>query len=61
METNTFATFINDYSKSCHLYLIKARVKVFKKSRIYKNKVENQLGKNIKILRFDKEEECTIT
>ena len=36
-----FATFIDDYSKFCYIYLLHSKNKVFKKIKVYKSKVEN--------------------
>ena len=45
-----FITFTNDLSRYGHVYLMKYKSKAFKKFREYKNEVEKQLGKSIKIL-----------
>nr|GEV49014.1 retrotransposon protein, putative, Ty1-copia subclass [Tanacetum cinerariifolium] len=48
-----FITFTNDYSRYGYLYLLKHKHKVFETFKVFKNKVENQLGKTIKALRSD--------
>ncbi|KAI5333799.1 hypothetical protein L3X38_023931 [Prunus dulcis] len=54
-----FVTFIDDFSRYCHIYLIKTKDEVFNKLKIYKNEVENQLEKKIKRLRSDRGGEYT--
>ena len=46
-----FVTFIDDFSWYGHLMHKKS--KVFEKFQEYKKEVENQLGRNIKMLRSD--------
>ena len=48
-----FVTFIDDFSRYGHTYLMHKKYEVFKKFQEYKKEVENQLGRNIKILRSD--------
>ncbi|KAI5350435.1 hypothetical protein L3X38_003326 [Prunus dulcis] len=54
-----FVTFIDDFSKYCHIYLIKTKDEVFNKLKIYKSEAENQLEKKIKRLRSDRGGEYT--
>ena len=49
-----FVTFTDDFSRFVHVYLIKQKSEVIEKFREYKNEVENQLSKSIKILRSDR-------
>nr|GEV33424.1 retrotransposon protein, putative, Ty1-copia subclass [Tanacetum cinerariifolium] len=48
-----FITFTNDYSRYGYVYLLKHKHEVFETFKVFKNKVENQLGKTIKALRSD--------
>ncbi|GKD13150.1 retrotransposon protein, putative, ty1-copia subclass [Tanacetum coccineum] len=48
-----FITFTNDYSRYDYVYLLKHKHKVFETFKVFKNEVENQLGKTIKALRLD--------
>ncbi|GJY30415.1 retrotransposon protein, putative, ty1-copia subclass [Tanacetum coccineum] len=48
-----FITFTGDYSRYGYVYLLKHKHEVFKKFKVFKNEVENQLGKTIKALRSD--------
>ena len=43
----------------CYIYLIKTKDEVFEKFKFYKVEVENQLDKQIKILRSDRGGEYT--
>ena len=49
-----FVTFINDFSYSGYLYLIKEKSDAFEKFKILKIEVEKQLEKVIKVVRSDK-------
>ena len=49
-----FITFTDDFSRYGYLYLMKHKSKSFEKFKIFKNEVQNQLGKNIKSLRSDR-------
>ena len=40
--------------KYCHVYLLKSKDKAIEKFAIYKNEVENQLNRKIKVLRSDR-------
>ena len=48
-----FITFTDDFSNG-FVYLMRHKSKSFKKFKEFKNEVQNQLGKNIKILRSDR-------
>lgn len=48
-----YFTFINDYSRNGYVYLMKYKSKSFEKFREFKNEIEKQSRKNIKVLRFD--------
>ncbi|GJR01654.1 retrotransposon protein, putative, ty1-copia subclass, partial [Tanacetum coccineum] len=49
-----FITFTDDYSLYGYVYLLKHKHKVFETFKVFKNEVENQLGKTIKALRSDR-------
>ncbi|GJT18478.1 retrotransposon protein, putative, ty1-copia subclass [Tanacetum coccineum] len=49
-----FITFIDDYSRYGYVYILKHKHEVFEIFKVFKNKVENQLGKTIKALRLDR-------
>ena len=49
-----FITFIDDSTKYSYVYLLKSKDEAVDKFILYKNEVENQLGKKIKILRSDR-------
>ena len=48
-----FLTFIEDFSRYGYLYLIKEKSDVLDKFKVFKLEDEKQLGKIIKIMRFD--------
>nr|GEV24230.1 hypothetical protein [Tanacetum cinerariifolium] len=48
-----FIIFTNDYNCYGYVYLLKHKHEVFETFKVFKNKVENQLGKTIKALRSD--------
>ncbi len=48
-----FVTFINDFPRKTHVYLLKAKGKVFDKFKAYKALVENQTSMKIKTLQSD--------
>jgi hypothetical protein len=48
-----FVTFIDDFSRKTHVYLLKAKGEVFDKFKAYKAMVENEIGMKIKTLQFD--------
>ena len=49
-----FITFTDDYSRYGYVYLLKHKSEAFEMFKIFKNEVENQLSKSIKILRSDR-------
>ncbi|GJT23250.1 retrotransposon protein, putative, ty1-copia subclass [Tanacetum coccineum] len=51
---NYFITFTADYSRYGYVYLLKHKHEVFETFKVFKNEVENQLGKTIKALRSDR-------
>jgi hypothetical protein len=52
--TRYFVTFIDNFSRKTHVYLLKAKGEVFEK---FKALVENQTNMKIKTLRFNNERE----
>ncbi len=48
-----FLTFIDDFSRKTHVYLLKAKGEAFEKFKQYKTLVENEIGHKIKVLRSD--------
>jgi hypothetical protein len=54
-----FITFIDDYSRYGHIYLLKQKLEGFYAFKTYKIEVQNQLNKTIKILRTDRGGEYT--
>ena len=48
-----FITFISDCTKYYYVYLLKNKDEVLDKVILYKNKIENQLSKKIKVVRSD--------
>jgi hypothetical protein len=48
-----FVTFIDDFSKKTHVYLLRAKGEVFDKFKEYKALVENQTGMKIKTFLLD--------
>jgi len=49
-----FITFIDDSTKYCYIYLLKSKDEAKDKFILYKNEVENQLNKKIKVVRSDR-------
>ncbi|GJX49072.1 retrotransposon protein, putative, ty1-copia subclass [Tanacetum coccineum] len=49
-----FITFTGDYSRYGYVYLLKHKHEVFETFKVFKNVVENQLGKTIKAIRSDR-------
>ncbi|GJU90067.1 retrotransposon protein, putative, ty1-copia subclass, partial [Tanacetum coccineum] len=49
-----FITFTDEYSHYGYVYLLKHKHEVFETFKVFKNEVENQLGKTIKALRSDR-------
>ena len=48
-----FITFVDDNTKYYYVYLLKSKDEIIEKFVLYKNEVENQLNKKIKMLRSD--------
>ncbi|GKA30230.1 retrotransposon protein, putative, ty1-copia subclass [Tanacetum coccineum] len=53
-EASYFVTFTNDYSRYGYVYLLKHKHEVFETFKVFQTEVENQLGKTIKSLRYDR-------
>ncbi|GJT33875.1 putative RNA-directed DNA polymerase [Tanacetum coccineum] len=53
-DASYFITFTDDYSRYGYIYLLKHKHEVFETFKVFKNEVENQLGKTIKVLRSDR-------
>ncbi|GKD90050.1 retrotransposon protein, putative, ty1-copia subclass [Tanacetum coccineum] len=51
---NYFITFIDDFNRYGFVYLMKHKHEVFETFKVFKNEVENQLGKKIKAIRSDR-------
>ena len=49
---------MDDSTKCCYVYLLKSKDEVIEKFVLYKNEVENQLNKKIKVLRSDRGGQC---
>ena len=45
---------MDDSTKYCYIHLLKSKDEAIKKFVLYKNEVENQLNKKIKVLRIDR-------
>ncbi|KAI3723576.1 hypothetical protein L2E82_35254 [Cichorium intybus] len=52
--TRFYVTFTDDFSRYSYIYLIKHKSDTFEKFKEFKNEVENQLGRKIKMLRSDR-------
>jgi transposase InsO family protein len=52
-----FVTFIDNFSRKSHVYLLKAKGEVFKKFKAYKALVKNEPSMKIKTLRLDNKRE----
>ena len=50
---NYFVTFIDDFSYG-YLYLMRYKLETFERFKDFKNKVENQLDKRIKVILSDR-------
>jgi transposase InsO family protein len=48
-----YVIFIDDYSRKCWIYFLKAKSDTFYKFKEYKSFLEKQIGKHIRILRTD--------
>ena len=54
-DANRFCvTFTDDYNRYEYLYLIKQKSETIEKFKAFKQEVENQLGRKIKMLRSDR-------
>ena len=61
-DNKYFITFVDDSTKFYYVYLLKSKDEVIEKFFVfYKNKVENQLNKKIKVLRGDRDGEYEST
>ena len=49
-----FVTFTDDFSRYGYVFLIRHKSETFDKFKEFKNEVENQLNKKIKVLRSDR-------
>ena len=49
-----FITFIDDCTRYYYLYLLRSKAKAIESFIQYKNEVENQLNKKIKVIRSDR-------
>ena len=49
-----FITFIDDFTRYCYEYLLNSEDEIMNMFITYKAEVENQLNKNIKILKSDR-------
>ena len=49
-----FITLVDDSTKYYYVYLLKTKAEAIEKFVLYKNEVENQLNKKIKVLRSDR-------
>ena len=49
-----YLTFTDDYSRYGYIYLIKHKSETFENFKEFKQEVENQLGRKIKMLRSDR-------
>ena len=49
-----FITFVDDSTKYCYVYLLKSKDEAIEKFDFYKNEVENQFNKKIKVLKRDR-------
>ena len=49
-----FITFIDDCTRYCYVYLLNSKDEAMNMFLTYKAEVENQLNKNIKILKSDR-------
>ncbi|GJY72448.1 retrotransposon protein, putative, ty1-copia subclass [Tanacetum coccineum] len=53
-DASYFITFTDDYTCYGYIYILKHKHEVFETFKVFKNEVENQLGKTIKALRSDR-------
>ena len=52
-DNKYFITFIDDFSRYGYVYLIKEKTDALEMFKVFQTEVEKQLGKVIKIVRFD--------
>ena len=52
-----FITFIDDYSRYMYVYLLHNKYEVLNVFKVFKAEVENQCGKQIQIVRYDRDGE----
>ena len=52
-DNKYFITFVDDSTKYCYVYLLKSKDEEIEKFVLYKNEVENQHNKKIKVLLSD--------
>ena len=52
-----YVSFTNDFYRNNWLYFLKKKSEVFNKFKEFKDVVENQIGKKIKVLRIDNGDE----
>ena len=57
---DSFITFIDDYSRYGYIYLIKERLEMLDKFKIFKAEVENQHNLKIKLVRSDRGGSTTV-
>lgn len=48
-----FVSFIDDFSRKVHIYVLKSKAEVFDKFVLFKKLIENQLDLKIKTMRSD--------
>jgi hypothetical protein len=48
---------MNDYTRYYYIYLLRSKDEALEMLKYYKNKVENQLDKKIKVIRSDRDGE----
>ena len=49
-----FVIFTDDFSRYGYVYLMRHKSETFEKFKDFKNEVQNQLGKSIKVIRSDR-------
>lgn len=50
---NCFVVFIDEFPRKTWIYFIRTKDEVFSRFQEFKDLVENQTGRKIKVLRFD--------
>jgi hypothetical protein len=56
-EKKNYIIFMNDYTRYYYIYLLRSKDEALEMLKYYKNKVENQLDKKIKVIRSDRDGE----